>query len=150
MIYVSTYTTDLLFYAHVGYVTAVNMVFQNTAQQASIDLSIKMYCANLINLLWIVDGNDTISSPVYLRAEVSIHVHEQINLQGKREIESNLTFIPVPNKRHSIYLKALYQADNDERKIYRSDPVTVKLLQSKYRSNIKLILTLNHACIQIS
>ena len=112
----------------------VNMDFQNL-QQASI--SIKMICTNLINLLWIVDDKDTISTTEYLHAVVSIHVEE--SLQGENAIESKLMFIPAPNERHTIYFKALYEADNNERRIYRSESVTVKLLQSKCISIIKIM-----------
>ncbi len=106
-----------------------SVVFNNAAQQASISLRIKLCCTNFINLLWIVDDKDTISSP-HLHAVVSINLG-QITVPGKREIESELTFIPVPNKRHTIHLIALYKTDNAERRIYRSEPITVKLIQSE-------------------
>ncbi len=106
-----------------------SVVFNNAAQQASISLRSKLCCTNFINLLWIVDDKDTISSP-HLHAVVSINLG-QITVPGKREIESELTFIPVPNKRHTIHLIALYKTDNAERRIYRSEPITVKLIQSE-------------------
>ncbi len=107
-----------------------SVVFNNAAQQASISLRSKLCCTNFINLLWIVDGKDTISSP-HLHAVVSINLHDGPITVDEREIESKLTFIPVPNERHTIHLIALYKTYNAERRIYRSEPVTVKFIQSE-------------------